>query len=214
MNHSAPKTKVYRAIKEKLFGLGYEPGTRIREDLLAKELSTSRTAVREAIDRLVSEGLIQSMPRRGLFVITMTPLEIADLIDVREALESLAVIKCVDVMDTQGLEQLENIIMAAEESLRKRNFKKCNQLDSEFHLKIAEATGNGKLIKFLREIEDFMQIARAMEKKSQAQERVETSLEQHWRIYRAIKSGDAATAAETVARNIQQLRQHLGLISA
>jgi len=213
MKHPSLKDRVYNLIKDKLLGLEYEPGTRIREDLLARELSTSRTPIREAINQLVSEGLIKSVPRKGLFFVALTPKEISELIDVRGALESLAVAKCIERIDKEGLERLENIIMAAEESLRKRNFRKCNELDGQFHREIARVTGNGKLIQYLEEIEDFMQLARAMEKKIQARERVETSLEQHWRIYKSIKSRNTAAAVEAVVRNINQLREHLGLMA-
>lgn len=211
MKHLSLKESAYNLIKHKLLNLEFAPGTRLREDLIAEEISMSRTPIREAINQLVSEGLINSITRKGLFFIELTPDEINDLIDVRGALESLAVMKCIDRIDEEGLERLEGIIRSAEESLKQEDYKTCNELDSLFHQEIAKSTGNQKLIQYLKEIEDFMHIARTMEKRTMAKQRVERSLEQHWSIYYSIKAQDKISATEAVVRNIEQLRLHLGL---
>lgn len=211
MDHPILKESAYNLIKDKLLSLEFAPGTRIREDYIAKEISMSRTPVREAINQLVSEGLIKSVPRKGLFFIELTPEEINGLIDVRGALESLAVEKCIERIDEKGLKRIEGVLIKAEESLEREDFKTCNELDSQFHQEIVRTTGNLKLIEYLKEIEDFMHIARSIEKMTMARQRVEKSLEQHWRIFNCIKSADKAAATEAVVQNIEQLRFHLGL---
>ena len=211
MKHLSLKESAYSLIKQKLLSLEFAPGTRIREDLIAEEIAMSRTPVREAINQLVSEGLLRSVPRKGLFFIELTTEEIVDLIDVRGALESLAIAKCIDKIDEKGLKRLEGIIERAEESLRQEDYKKCNDLDSLFHQKIAQSTGNQKLILYLQEIEDSMHIVRTMEKMTMAKQKVEKSLEQHWNMYKCIKARDKAAATEAVLQNIEQLRLHLGL---
>jgi len=210
-NHPSLKESAYNLIRDKLLNLEFAPGTRIREDFIAEEISMSRTPVREAINQLVSEGLIKSIPRKGLFFIELTPEEINELIDVRGALEALSVSKCIDSIDGEGLESLERIIRIAEKSLAKEDYKACNELDSQFHQEIVRLTGNQKLIRYLGEIEDFMHIARAMEKMTDARQKVERSIEQHWNIFDSIKARDKVKAIEAVAQNIEQLRLHLGL---
>jgi DNA-binding GntR family transcriptional regulator len=209
MKHLSLKESAYNLIKNRLLNLEFPPGTRIREDLIAEEIEMSRTPVREAINQLVSEGLIRSVPRKGLFFIELTPEEILDLIDVRGALESLAVTKCIEKIDEKGLKKLEGVILRAEECFRQGDYKKCNDLDSIFHQKIAQSTGNQKLILYLQEIEDFMHIVRTLEKRTMAKLKVERSLEQHWNIYTCIKNRDKTAAVKAVNKNIQQLRLHL-----
>lgn len=211
MNHPSLKESAYNIIKHRLLNLEFPPGSRIREDLIAEDIGMSRTPVREAINQLVSEGLINSTPRKGLFFIDLTMEEINDIIDVREQLECLAVKKCIDRIDENGLNRLEEIIKSAEESLRQEDYKMCNELDSSFHQEIVQSTGNRKLIQYLKEVEDFMHIARAMEKMTLARQRVEKSLEQHWSIFDSIKARDKTAATEALIRNIEQLRSHLGL---
>lgn len=213
MNHPSLKESAYNIIKKKLLTLQFPPGSRIREDFIADEISMSRTPVREAINKLVSEGLIISIPRKGLFSIELPPGKINELIDVRCALEELAVSRCIDRITEGGLTRLEGILGRAEKSLAKEDYKSCNELDSLFHQEIARITGNQKLIHFLREVEDFMHIARAMEKMTMAKQRVEKSLAQHQEILDCIRNRDKAAARQAVARNVEQLRSHLGLKS-
>jgi DNA-binding GntR family transcriptional regulator len=210
-NPQSLKENAYHLIKNKLLSLQIAPGSRIREDHIAEEISMSRTPVREAISLLVSEGLIRWIPRKGLFFIDLSLDEINDLIDVRCALEALAVSLCIDRIDVDIEKRLEDIITSAEESLAKGDYAACNEMDSEFHKEIAWATGNQKLIQYLEEIEDFMQIARSLEKKTHAEEKIRRSVEQHRVILNSIKTRNKTEARDAVIRNVEQLRLHLGV---
>lgn len=116
MKHPSLKETAYKLIKEKLLNLEFAPGSRLREDHLAEKISMSRTPVREAVNQLVREGLINSVPRKGLFFIELTKEKINDLIDVRTGLESLAVMKCIDRIDEIKLAGLEGLIKCSEEN--------------------------------------------------------------------------------------------------
>ena len=142
MEHLSLKEKAYRIIKEKLLRMEFAPGSRIREDLLAEEISMSRTPVREAINQLTAEGFIHNEPRRGLFFIEIKKDEIKDLLDVWEALEILAVDKCIEKISPEQILDLEKILGEIESSLKAGNYVRCNDLDSRFHQEIAKISGN------------------------------------------------------------------------
>lgn len=213
MEHLSLKESAYRIIKEKLLNLEYEPGSRIREDLLAQEISMSRTPVREAINQLSAEGLVNNIPRKGIFVIQLTSEEIRDFLDIREALETLAIENCIKKIDQKQFEGLENILKDFAAALSKDNFKKCNTLDSKFHLEIAKVSNNKKLIEFLGEIEDFMHIARAIEKKAQPKIKNELTLKEHKAILEAVKSKNTENAREAIRINIRTMKENLGIES-
>jgi len=82
--------RVYEQIHQRLRSGKLRPGTRLVNRRLAADLGTSTIPVREAIGRLVSEGLLESSAGAGAFVRTPEPNELAELYDVREALEVLA----------------------------------------------------------------------------------------------------------------------------
>ena len=211
MEHLSLKESAYKIIKDKLLNQEFEPGSRIREDLLAQEISMSRTPVREAINQLTAEGLVNNVPRKGIFVVHLTPEEIANLLDIREALETLAVEKCIRKATEPQILLLESILDEFEAALIKDNYKKCNSLDSKFHLEIAKISNNIKLIDFLMEIEDFMLIARTIEKKSQPKQKNELTLREHQAILNAIKKRDKKQAYKAVRDNIRTMKSNLGL---
>jgi DNA-binding GntR family transcriptional regulator len=85
------------------------PGTELSEVALSRELSVSRGPIREAIGRLAAEGLVTVRPRRGAEVRSITPEELIESYQVREALEVLAVRLAVPRMtdaDLSGLDEL------------------------------------------------------------------------------------------------------------
>jgi len=192
MEHLSLKESAYKIIKEKLLNLEFEPGSRIREDLLAQEISMSRTPVREAINQLTAEGLVTNVPRKGIFVVQLTSEEISHLLDIREALETLAVENCID--------------KASQTQIKNRN-----SLDSRFHMEIAMISNNKKLIDFLMEIEDFMIIARTIEKKNQPKLKNELTLAEHKAIMKSIGNRDKEEASKAIRTNIRTMKANLGL---
>jgi DNA-binding GntR family transcriptional regulator len=214
MEHLSLKESAYRIIKGKLLNLEYEPGSRIREDLLAQEISMSRTPVREAINQLSAEGFVNNIPRKGVFAIELSPEEIGDLLDVRESLEILAVEKCITKANDEQILILAKIIEGFESAWLMEDFKECNSLASKFHLEIANISNNKKLIEFLKEIEDFMHIARAIEKKANAKAKNELTLKEHRNILEAIKNRDVEAAKEAIRVNIRTMKANLGLVDS
>ena len=211
MEHLSLKESAYKIIKEKLLSLEFEPGSRIREDLLAQEISMSRTPVREAINQLTAEGLVTNVPRKGIFVVQLTSEEISHLLDIREALETLAVENCIDKASQTQIKNLNSILEEFEAALAKDNFKKCNSLDSRFHMEIAMISNNKKLIDFLMEIEDFMIIARTIEKKNQPKLKNELTFAEHKAIMKSIGNRDKEEASKAIRTNIRTMKANLGL---
>lgn len=209
MEHLSLKESAYKIIKEKLLNLEFEPGSRIREDLLAQEISMSRTPVREAINQLSAEGLVNNIPRKGIFVVQLNAEEINNFLDIREVLEILAINNCIDKIDPERLDGLASLLAEFAGALAENNFKKCNRLDSEFHMEIARISRNQKLIEFLSEIEDFMHIARSIEKKAEPRLKNELTLKEHTEIFNAIKNRDKDKAGTAVKQNIQTMRVNL-----
>jgi len=211
MEHLSLKEKAYQIIKEKLLSMEFQPGARIREDLLAEEIAISRTPVREAINKLIAEGFVENVPRRGLFFINIKKEEILDLLDAREALEILAVDKCIEKVSPDQIRMLEKILDDTGRALDADKFARCNELDSQFHLEIAKVSGNKKLIGFCREIEDYMRIARAVEKETQTKKKLQLALIEHHQILESIKNKDRAAAEAATRQNILSMRKNLGI---
>lgn len=198
MNHPILKQKAYEIIREKLLSLEFQPGSRIREDLLSQEIDMSRTPVREALNQLASEGLVTNIPRRGIYFIDLSKDEINNLFDIREPLAVLAVETCIDKIDNEGLNRLDNILGKYRKALDVEDYESFSKLDCVFHKEIANITGNRKLIEFTASIEDMMRIARGKEPRSPDQASRDRTFAQHYAVYDCIKNRDKAGATEAI----------------
>lgn len=214
MEHPSLRDKAYGAIKQKLLHRQIQPGERIREDLLAEEVSMSRTPVREAISQLTTEGFIVSLPRKGLFCASIGREEMLDFLKIREALEVLAVQECIGRITDEEVTGLEALLMDYEQALLSGDRHKTSDLDSLFHTSIAELSKSRKLIRFIGEIGDFMSLARTKERPDLSSQEKELSICQHRAILEAIRERDIPRAMEAMRTNILGMKSKLGLEAA
>jgi len=209
--HMSLNEIAYKIIKEKIIQGEFEPGSRIREDYLAEEIAMSRTPVREAINKLVSDGLIINKARKGLYLIDPTNDEIEQYLDIRIALEKLSVEKCIDIVQEKQIEQISDALDEFEYCLSKQEYKICNQLDGEFHLLIANLSRNFKLYNMLKELSSFFHLTRIREKKEHPQGKNERTLAEHRVILEAIRNKDKIAAASAITHNVGAMRDNLHL---
>src|ERR1700709_2667358 len=104
------RERAYQYIQSQIAAGELSSGVAISELLLAKELGSSRTPVREAIGQLVSEGLLEQTPNRGTIVVRLTREDIIDLYELREALEVYVVAKVArDQLAPEDLQRLQKL---------------------------------------------------------------------------------------------------------
>ena len=82
---------VFKTLRRGILTGELKPGERLMEIHLANRLGVSRTPIREAIRKLELEGLVTMIPRRGAEVANITEKNLKDVLEVRQALESLAI---------------------------------------------------------------------------------------------------------------------------
>jgi DNA-binding GntR family transcriptional regulator len=211
MEHPILRDKAYVAIKQKLLHREIKPGERIREDLLAEEVSMSRTPVREAISQLTTEGFIVSLPRKGLFCASIAGQEMLDFLKIREALETLAIQECIARATDEDISNLETLLKEYERALTTGARREASDLDSQFHIAIAELSRSRKLIRFISELSDFMSLARAKERPELTPEEKKLSIQQHRAIFETIQRRDIPRAVEAMRANILGMKHKLGL---
>ena len=145
---------VFMSLREAILKGDLKPGERLLELQLADKLGVSRTPIREAIRMLEQEGLAVTIPRRGAEVAKMTLKDMEDVLEIREALDELAVkIACVKISEEQ-FDVLIEKKLAFEASTQPREVKKIAEADVCFHDVIYEATGNPKLVSMLNHLRE------------------------------------------------------------
>lgn len=209
MKHKSLNETAYELIRDKILRGDYELGSRLREDLLAEEISMSRTPIREAVNRLVASGLIVNHVRKGLYIIQPEDREIEEFIDIRNALEKLSIEKCIQNMTEAHKAKIISNLEAFRAALEAGDYDECNALDAEFHATIARIADNGKLMESLNKLSDFFRLARRAEKKVHPKEKNEKTLKEHSLIVDAILAGDVEAAHKAISANIQTMRINL-----
>lgn len=134
--------KAYQQINERIVTLKLRPGEQIDEVSLERDLSIGRTPIREALQRLAGEKLLDSVPGRGFFV---RPISIDDIKELFEALtifEREAVHLAANRIRKEQLKRLAEVCDRHKNALAKKNLLKLTMLNSEYHRLVYEATQN------------------------------------------------------------------------
>lgn len=112
--------QAYRVLEEQLVTLKLAPGELIAEKDLMSRANIGRTPVREAIQRLSAEGLLQVLPRKGLMVTPLRRTDLTRIIEARRVLERLMVVKAAEratAPQRQALRVLSGKLLAADNDL-------------------------------------------------------------------------------------------------
>lgn len=135
--------QAYRDIRDRLIMLDIRPGAPINDGQLAQELGVGRTPVREALKRLETDHLVVSYPRRGTFATIVDITELADVSELRRALEPLAARKAALSASEQRRGELRELARDIER-LGERNVDKRGlmEYDLNVHRLIYRAAGN------------------------------------------------------------------------
>ena len=147
---------VFNTLRQAIIKGDLKPGERLLEIQLADKLGVSRTPVREAIRKLELEGLVTMVPRRGTTVLGITKKHLKDVLEIRSALEELALeLACRRVTSEQyeELVRLEGLLEAKKDS---DNAFELSDIDEKFHEQIYQATNNPRLIQLLANLREQM----------------------------------------------------------
>jgi len=195
--HEGLGDRVYRTVRDLILGQLFPPGSKLNIEQLCRELRVSRTPVWEAMRRLESEGLVETVPRQGVFALNFRVERVVDLFAVRGALEGLAARLAASSLASQDRTALEQSHRELEAAFRASDIELYSRSAIELHNRVLAAAGNQVLGRQLENV--YAQIHVLRLRSLHLPERLETSFEEHGRIVRAVIGGDA-DEAEAVSR--------------
>ena len=146
MKNESLALKAYTEIRKKILTLQVPPDTRLKEDFWAKKVGVSRMAIREALTRLLGEGLVSLGPKGGYFVTSFSHEDLLQLRELREILELGALRLAQDKISKEQLNKLEKICQDFTTMMEQGYFSGANEADLKFHETLMECSGNEKLI--------------------------------------------------------------------
>ncbi|MCC9608946.1 GntR family transcriptional regulator [Blastopirellula sp. JC732] len=216
------RRQAYLYIQQRILSGELPAGSQISELALAKEIGMSRMPVREAIRQLEVEGLVRQVPRVGTIVHSLDRAEMAELYEVREALESHTAETVAGRLSDEDLQMLsllcKRLLQVARElrSSGKKTFSpKLLQsflaADMGFHMVILRAGGNRRMMKIVADLRVLSRIF-ATQREPHDLKIVVNVYRFHRRILRQLKSGDGERARYWMQQHIRASR-HLALES-
>src|SRR5262245_39867909 len=127
------KDRAYDRIKSQLLTDEYPPGSFLSERRLAGSLGMSKTPVKAALERLATEGCLSISPQQGIVVRQPSLQEIADLYEIRTALESYALRTVAGKLTSQQADRVKANLQVQEKNRRTMNVAKAVATDAAFH---------------------------------------------------------------------------------
>ena len=191
---------VFNTLRQAILRGELKPGERLMEIQLANKLGVSRTPIREAIRKLELEGLVLMIPRKGAEVADISEKSLRDVLEVREALEELAVQLACDKITKEEIEDLKKAAEDFKKILKSRDITEIAEADVRFHDIIFMATDNQKLVQLLNNLREQMYRFRVEYLKN---EEVHPQLiAEHEKIIEHIMERDKAKASAIVSEHI------------
>ena len=192
---------VFNSLRKAILKGELEPGERLMEKQLAEKMGVSRTPIREAIRKLELEGLVIMVPRKGAEVAMITEQDIKDVLEVRAALESLAVKLACQRMDQQKVNELLSVNDAFMGAAKRKDVETVIKKDVEFHDTIYQATNNRKLIGMINNLQE--QIYRFRVEYIRQMDDFSNLMEEHEEIVTAIVGKEINEAQEIATKHIE-----------
>jgi len=193
--------RVYGHLRDEIMGDRLPPGTELSEVALSQELAVSRGPIREAMGRLAAEGLVTVRPRRGAEVRSITPEELIDSYQVREALEVLAVRLVVPRITDAELASLDELVDRMAEYAKNGAVADFFAANVAFHELLCELSGNNKLLQVHHRLAG--EIGRFQSRTLALRGSLDGSVTEHRAILTAIRLRDVEKAAELTAAHIR-----------
>lgn len=199
--------KIYNTLRENILNNKYKPGESLIETKLADELHVSRTPIREAIRQLELEGLVESIPNRGVYVKGISKKDMKDIYSIRLVLEVLAAKWSIENITDDGINELKDLYELMEFYTGKGDIDRIAKLNTEFHQVIFNASNSNILINLLNDFQLYVRWAR--HESLSMPGRMEKALEEHKKILEAFEKKDSDEVVKALSTHIKNSSKNL-----
>src|SRR3977135_4022235 len=204
------KNKAHEALKDVIVSMDVyrsRADNRLDERRLAHDFGISRTPVREAMAQLEREGFVRSVPRRGIYVVRKTKVEVIEMITAWAALESMAARLITEHASAEQIAGLRKMFATFENGAVRAHLDEYSEVNIEFHQSIIRLSGNSVLISLAENLFTHMRMIRR--KTIVEKDRADRSIRDHMNIIEALEARDTARAEVLVRNHALGLAEHV-----
>src|SRR4051812_2110376 len=201
---------VYEALREGILDHLFKPGERLHVDELSEKLGVSLTPVRNAIQQLATEGLVEIRPRSGTFVANLSVQDIEETFDIRCALECLAAEKSTELIEPPELARLRDLLVSLNRPIHNSEGRRAHEQDnSEFHRILIKASRNRRLQEMYESLNAHLKIARIHGSEESWRSRLEEEHAEHEQIVTALENRDMNLVVAILRKHIYRAKDAL-----
>ena len=204
------KNKAYAALKDVIVSMDVyhsRADIRLDERRLARDFGISRTPVREAMAQLEREGFVRAVPRRGIYVVRKTKVEVIEMITAWAALESMAARLITENASDDEIASLRRMFTNFENGQVRAHLDEYSEANIEFHQTIIRMSANSVLIDLAANLFTHMRMIRR--KTIGEKDRADRSIRDHMHIIEALEARDTARAETLVRDHALGLAEHV-----
>jgi len=201
------RSRAYEEIKRRIITLAYAPGEYLNEALISEQLGIGRTPVHQALDRLMLEGMIEIIPRKGVIVRPVSLDEFLQLTEVRLINEPYCAKLAAERATADEIAAMRALLDRARDHVDTRDVEGLMALDRDFHASISRAARNKVLAEILLGLHErslrFWFISLSDE---HHHTRVQS---EHEAVFEAIRARDGSGAEAAVRAHIESSRENI-----
>lgn len=202
------KEDIFDVLHEKIISGAYKPGDWLRQDDIATQLGVSMTPVREGLDLLVSSGLAERVPYRGVRVREISPKDVGEAYGLRLVLEAVIAREAARNITREQVSGLERTIIQMKKHDSLKEMSTARRLSRDFHSAIAEASRNDLLIKLYAVVAnafpDWLLYEALFRKPELLADSMTHTHDEHVAIVDALKNGDGDRAAQKSIEHVME----------
>lgn len=199
MKKNSQAFHVYQKIRSQILLNQISANLRLKEDECAKKLGVSRMAVREALNRLLGEGLVYDGEKGGYYVVELNKKDIPEIRQVRQVFELGALELVKGGVSKDQIQQLESLCDDFSLMVKNEYFSGACEVDMKFHLELVKLPGNPRLV-HLYQLSHIPLFHYELGKMIMLND-YEVTNEEHRGIVNALKSGDIESAKNLLTKH-------------
>lgn len=194
------KSLIYKKLRRSIIMGNRDSGERLNVEAIADEYNTSVTPVRDALQMLSHEGLVDIKPRSGYFVKSITLKQLRDLLDVRRVLELTAIERAAVRATEEQIEEMSHV-HAGYTGDDEESYDRYTDENRRFHYLLAKASGNQELAELVGSLHDRLARFMVMRRAGKTMEST------HEKILEALKAQDVEAARQTLLDDIDRAHE-------
>jgi DNA-binding GntR family transcriptional regulator len=192
LQYKTKKELIYQKLRDEILNGQYEFGEKLVISRLAKRFECSEIPIREAMNQLEAEKLIEFKPHTGAIVSTISLKDIQEIFELRVELEGLAIRLAAEVLNQEKLKELREILDRSIIAFNQKEYERFEELNIEFHLKIYAKSNNHLLYRTIKDLWSNTNRYPSLFKENDSH--IQQSIQEHEEIFKALLNKDGMLA--------------------